>query len=220
RGPTAVPAGRRADACPTADPKVRIAAAAAKTADTAARKCPLVPTFGPETADAVNASMAGTLRPRDVFGPDLDVALHRAATDPAAGRCHNVVAETLARLTAAKLRASSACKASGRKRGTTRSQADRATCRGAMAGEVIAKAISSGQKATARGCAAVDLTTALPGRCEGVSPDQLAACLEGQAECSTCMALGGTDRLDTRCHRFRDGVATLYCGDRPVTDQS
>src|SRR5262249_16158873 len=118
------------------------------------------------------------------------------------------------------LKAFNACKASGLKTGTIRSQADLASCRGAMAGEVIAKAISSGQKATARGCAAVDLTTALPGRCEGVSPDQLAACLEGQAECSTCMALGGTDRLDTRCHRFRDGVATLYCGDRPVTDQS
>jgi hypothetical protein len=213
---SALPPGMTLDACLTADPKARIAAAAAKTATTAARKCPVVPTFGPETADAVNASMVGAIRPQDVFGPDLALVV----TDPSTGHCQSAVANALAKLTAAKLKAFNACKASGLKNGTIRAQPDLASCRGAMTGEAIAKAVSSGQKATERACAGVDLARALSGRCAGVSPDRLAACLEAQAECSTCMALEGTDRLDTRCHRFRDGVATLYCGDRPVTGQS
>jgi hypothetical protein len=32
--------------------------------------------------------------------------------------------------------------------------------------------------------------------------------------------LNGADRLTTSCHRFGDGVATVYCGDRPATAQS
>jgi hypothetical protein len=216
----ALPPGPTAQECLTADPRVRLAAAAAKTADAAARKCPLVPAFGPAAATAVNAAMAGVLRPQDVFGPDLDVALLDVAVDPAGARCQTAVARTLAKLAMAKLKAFNACKAAGLRRGTIRSQADLASCHDAMAGAAIAKAVASGQKATARSCAGIDLARALPGRCAGASPGRLDACLEEQAACSACMALDGADRLGTPCHRFQDGVATLYCGDRPATDQS
>ncbi len=216
----ALPTGVTAQACLGADPKGRIAGAAAKTADAAAKKCPLVPTFGPATAAAVNAAMAAVLRPQDVFGPDLDAALRTAASDPAAARCQVAVAKTLAKVAASKLKAFNACKASGLKHGSIRGQADLAGCQAAMSGETIVRAVAKAQKSLAKTCAAADLPAALPGRCAGRPLGQLATCLEEQAGCSACMALSGADRLGTSCHRFQDGVATLYCGDRPVTDRS
>src|SRR5262249_52125105 len=75
-------------------------------------------------------------------------------------------------------------------------------------------------KTAAKGCADANLATALPGRCAAASLDGIGACLDGQVGCGACMALVAGDRLATPCHRFENGAATLYCGDRPTTTQT
>src|SRR5262249_59818107 len=72
----------------------------------------------------------------------------------------------------------------------------------------------------AAACAGTTLAAAFPGQCAGAAPGRLFACLEPQVQCGLCLALNGGDRLGKVCHRFTDGVATLYCGDRPVTNQT
>jgi ASPIC and UnbV/Domain of unknown function (DUF6851)/FG-GAP-like repeat len=212
--------GTTAQGCLTGDAHGRIAAATAKTEEVAAAKCPLTPRFGPATAAAVNTAMADLLRPQDVFGSDLDAAVVDAAADPAAAHCQVTVAKTLARIASAKLKAFNACKNSGLQSGAIRGQAGLESCQAAMTGPGIAKVVARRQKTAAKACAGVDLAAALPGRCGTRPLDHLGACLEEQSACSACMALDGADRLSTPCHRFQDGVATLYCGDRPVTEQS
>jgi hypothetical protein len=215
-----LPPGMTAQACLASDPRGRIAAAAAKTAASAAGKCVLTPTFGPATAAAVNSAMTSVLRPRDVFGPDLDAALVANDQDPDAARCQVAVAKMLVKIATTKLKAFNACKKSGLQSGDIRGPADLAGCHAAMTGPAVAKVVGKCQGTAAKACAGVDLATALPGRCGGRPLAQLAACLEEQSACGACMALDGADRMTTPCHRFQDGVATLYCGDRPVTNQS
>jgi hypothetical protein len=155
-----------------------------------------------------------------VFGPDLDAAVRAGRRGPAAARCQIMAARTLARIAALKVKAFNSCKKSGLKAGTIRGAADLADCHAATTGAAITAAVTKAQKALARRCADVDLASALPGRCGSVAPAALAACLEEQAACGTCAALDGGDRLGIACHRFQDGVASLYCGDRPVSTQS
>jgi len=212
--------GLTAQACLASDPHGRIAAAAAQTDDAVTRKCPLKPTFGPTTSAAVNTAMASVLRPQEVFGPALDATLIDARVDPAGARCQTTVAKVLVQIAAAKLQAFNECKAAGFRNGTILAPADLARCHAAMTGPAVARTVEMGRRATVKGCAGVDLTAALPGRCAGVPVGGLAACLEAQSHCGACAAIDGADGLATPCHRFSDGVATLYCGDPPDTQQS
>jgi hypothetical protein len=212
----ALPPDMTAQACLGSDPRGAIAKAMAKTEKAAAMHCPLTPTFGPATASAVNGAMAGVLRPQDVFGPDLDAAL----AAPGAARCQVTVAKALVKLAAAKLKAFNACKKSGLDHGEIRGPEGLAGCHAAMTGPAVVKAVAKLQGSAAKACAGADLPAALPGRCGGRPLTELATCLEEQSACGACMALDAADRLATPCHRFQDGVATLFCGDRLVTGPS
>ncbi len=209
-----------AQACVAGDPRGRLARARAATTAAALKKCPLVPSFGPPSAAAVNAAMGGTLRPQDLFGLDLDAVLRDATTDPAAARCQQTAAKQLARIAGAKVKAFNACKVAGLKSGTIRGPGDLAGCQAATAGPLPAKVAAKAAKALAHACAGVDLAAVLPGRCGGAGTTALGSCLEEQAACGVCAALGAADRLGTPCHRFQDGVAAAYCGDRPADTRS
>src|SRR4029077_17651135 len=190
-----LPAGMTAQSCVTSDPRGRIADASAATDEAAAKKCPLVPTFGPATSAAVNTAMTGILRPQDVFGPDLDATLLDAHVDPAGAHCQETVAKTVVKVALAKLNAFNKCKTSGLRNGAIRGPADLEVCHGAMTGPSVAKAMGKAQKTAAKGCADADLATALPGRCATVALDDVGACLEGQVGCGACIALDAGDRL-------------------------
>lgn len=215
-----LPPGTSAQACLGSDPGGRIAAAASSSAVAETAKCSLTPGFGPTTATAVNLAMGQVLRPGDLFGPDLDAALRAAAADPAAARCQVAAAKSLAKIAAAKVKAFNACKAMGLQRGTIRRQADLDACHATTTGPLVGKVVNRTQKTLARACAGVDLAAALPGRCGGGALASLGTCVEEHAACGACTALAGADGLGIACHRFQDGVATLFCGDRPVTGQS
>jgi hypothetical protein len=219
-GAGALPPGVTAQACLAADARGRIAAAAARTDAAAAKNCPLVPTFGAASAAAVNAAMESLLRPQDVFGSDLDAALIDARVDPAGAACQRTVTTGLVKVAIAKVNAFNACKTAGLKDGTIRSVRDLEACHAAVAGPAVAKAVGPGQKAASTRCADVNLAAAFPGRCAAAPLHGLFACLDAQASCGVCLALERADRLTTPCHRFDDGVATLYCGDRPAGDHS
>jgi hypothetical protein len=45
-------------------------------------------------------------------------------------------------------------------------------------------------------------------------------CIGQQSSCGVCLALNAADRLAKGCHTFADGVATFYCGDRPLQSRS
>lgn len=215
-----LPTGLTAQACLGADLDGKTAAAAGRVDATARKKCPLAPTFGAASAADVSTAMVTLLRPQDVLGPDLDAALIDANVDPVGAACQSTIVRGLVKVALAKVKAFDSCTAEGLKAGTIRSAADLAGCHAIATGPAITKTVLRAQKAAAKRCARVDLATALPGRCASTPLAGLFACLDGQTTCDACLALDHADRLPTACHRFQDGVATLYCGDRPVTDQS
>ena len=72
-----------------------------------------------------------------------------------------------------------------------------------------------------RKCEGVALAAAAPGECAADALPDLFACVGFQASCGTCNAVNGGDHVGRACHQFNDvGIATRYCGDRPVTTQS
>ena len=215
-----LPAGQTAEACLASDPRGRIAAAEAETNAIAARKCAATPAFGPPSAPVVNAAMASLVRVRDVFGPNLDSALVDAHLDPRAAACQVAVARRIVRLATAELKAFNGCKAAGLAADTIHSAADLQACTATANTPAVLAAVARSERRAAAACAGTNLAAAFPGRCAGAAPGQLFACLEPQVQCGLCLALNGGDRLGKVCHRFMDGVATLYCGDRPVTNQT
>jgi hypothetical protein len=210
-----LPPGETAESCLAGDPTGKLAAARATIAAVETAKCPLAPTFGPTSADAASAALAGVLRPRDVFGPDLDAVLAAARSDPATARCQVTVARGVAKVARAQVKAFNVCKKTGLKAGTLRSAADLAACHAATVGPGAQRAAARAQRLTSKRCTSADLAVALPGRCRGAALAGLFACLDEQARCGVCLALNAADRLAKPCHRFADGVAAVYCGDRP-----
>jgi hypothetical protein len=220
QGATAGTLGQTAEACVAGDPEGKIATAQARVDAIAARDCTIPPTFGPRSAADVNAAVAEVVRARDVFGPDLDAALIDAATDPAGAACQVAVAKGVARLAVAKVKAFNRCKRTGLALGTIRSAADLQACWAATEGPTIATRVARLAVQVQRKCGTTPIAAAFPGECAAAPPDGLAACVEAEASCGVCLALNAADGLAEPCHRFADGVATTYCGERPVTAQS
>ncbi len=215
-----LPAGQNADACLAGDPQGKLARAQAKVEDVAAEECALAPTFGPVSAAVVNGAFTGVLRVHDVFGPDVDAALLDASTDPAGAACQMAVAKGMAKIANAEVKAFNACKKAGLRQGTIRSAADLQACYAATTGATVARVVARAQRKVSQQCGFTSLAAAFPGKCAGALLDDLFGCLEAQASCGVCLALNAADRLTKPCHRFTDGVASVYCGDAPATDFS
>src|SRR4029450_2460649 len=94
--------------------------------------------------------MTSVLRPRDVFGPDLDAALVANDQDPDAARCQVAVAKMLVKIATTKLKAFNACKKSGLQSGDIRGPADLAGCHAAMTGPAVPKVVGKCQGTAAK----------------------------------------------------------------------
>lgn len=215
-----LPEGQTATACLASDANGRIAALQARTQAIAARKCFKAPSFGPRSAAAVNAAMSGLFHIEDVFGPDVDAAIIDAESDPAGAACQAVVARGFVKVGRTQLRMFNACKTAGLRDRTVSSAAELTECYASTQGQVVTNVVADAERQAGIKCATTDLASTLPGACAGVARDELFDCLQEQTSCSACLALNAADRLTKPCHRFEDGIATFYCGDRPVSAQS
>ena len=213
-----LPAGQSVAACLADDPKGKIARLEAKAAAVAESKCATQPDFGAATAAEVNAGVAGVLRAGDLFGDDLDGAIIDKGVDRDGAGCQEAVAKGLVKVALAQMKAFNRCAKHGLKRGLIASAGDLAACYAAMDGPDAAKIVASAERKALRACEGVDLATAFPGRC--AAAPAFFGCVQDHARCGVCAALNDADRLAEPCHRFADGVATLYCGDRTESEHS
>jgi hypothetical protein len=207
--------GESAAACVASDPRGRIAAARRHVEATADERCAAEPSFGPGSSDEVSTAAARFVRPHDLFGASLDAALLDSRTDPVGAACQRAAARALVRLALARLEAFDRCKAEGLARGEIDSGADLARCYATTSPRFDTLASGVARRA-ARRCDRTTIATALPGKCGGAETGGVVGCLRDQAACGVCLALRAGDRLTHGCHAFANGVATDYCGDRPL----
>jgi hypothetical protein len=118
------------------------------------------------------------------------------------------------------MRAFNACKATGLRQGTITSAADLQGCHAAANGPSVARIATRLERRLSERCDATTVATTLRGKCADAAPGGELECLRDQATCGVCLALNAADHLTHPCHRFADGVAVSYCGDRPATTQS
>ena len=214
-----LPAGQSAAQCLTADARGRVAKAKARAAALAAKKCVVEPDFGP-TAASLRGVFAKLFSVKAVFGSNLDAALIHARANKAGAACQATVARSMAQMARLELREFNRCKASGLRKGSITSAADLAACAGAEPKGRVARAIHRAQRRARRRCAHTSVATACPGECSSAALGALFDCVRARVACDVCLAINATDGAGKVCHRFQDGVATAYCGDRPVTTQS
>ena len=213
-----LPGGETADQCLAADRGGAVGRAKQRTVAIARRKCREVPPFGPQNAQEVNDAFAAPPRLRAVFGPELASVLKTTATDRAAAGCQVAIAKGLALVTLAELREFNRCK-QFKLRHHAMSALPLQTCIGVDTGR-LGQARKAAQALVSRRCSGVALASAAPGECAAAAPADFVACVGQQAYCGACNALNAADHVGLSCHQFSDGVATRYCGDRPVTTQS
>ena len=214
-----LPGGETADQCLAADRGGAVGRAKQRTVAIAGRKCREAPPFGPQNAQEVNDAFAAPLRLRAVFGPELAAVLKTTATDRAAAGCQVAIAKGLALVTLAELGEFNRCKRF-KLRHHAMSALALQTCVGVDTGR-LGRARKAAQALVSRKCAGVALAAAAPGECAADALPDLFACVGFQAACGTCNAVNAADHVGRACHQFNDvGIATRYCGDRPVTTQS
>ena len=213
-----LPGGETADQCLAADRGGAVGRAKQRTVAIARRKCREVPPFGPQNAQEVNDAFAAPPRLRAVFGPELASVLKTTATDRAAAGCQVAIAKGLALVTLAELREFNRCK-QFKLRHHAMSALPLQTCIGVDTGR-LGQARKAAQALVSRRCSGVALASAAPGECAAAASADFVACVGQQAYCGACNALNAADHVGLSCHQFTDGVATRYCGDRPVTTQS
>ena len=208
-----------AERCLQADPGRRIARATRKTLAVFKRRCRVI-SFGPQSGENVNAAFADLVRLHPIFGTPVDAALIDARTDRPGAACQLAVVRGIARLATARIAEFRACAERGLRRGRTTSAAGLEACLAAPAGRRATRARAAAQALVDRRCAGVAMATTFPGECARRPAAELLACAEQQAECGVCLAVDAANTLAHPCHTFVDGIATPYCGDRPVTTQS
>jgi hypothetical protein len=211
-------AGRTIAACVAADRGLVRRESALRHA--AKKACKSPPSFGPSTADAVADAFASMLHPEALFGVDLDAAVIDARRDRRGAACQKAVVQGMARVAAAQIREFNRCKAAGLRKGTIAAAADFAACLGSDPKDRVARARARGRARALRRCASTPVDRALPGECAREELPGLFACCERRATCDVCLAVTAADGVGGSCQRFRDGVATPYCGVRPATGQS
>ncbi len=215
-----LPAGTTLADCLAADPHGRVADAQRRVARLRTGACVTIPapSVGAATAAAVEAAFATVLRGRAVFGPDLDAAMITLGADRRTSMCQEAVTTAMAHLAIARLRTFNRCAAAGLRDGAITSAAALEDCVYADPSGVVARAAANARRKVARRCADVTLGAAFPGTC-GTHP-AFFTCVEQQVDCEVCAAVNHADRLTHGCHRFTDGVATTYCGERPAAAHS
>src|SRR5438132_5162472 len=206
------------DQCLVADRGGAVGRAKQRTVAVAARKCKVAPPFGPQNAQEVNDAFAVSLRLHAVFGPQLGAVLQTTANDRAAAACQIAIAKGLALVTLVQVAEYNRCKQFKLRHGAMSALALQ-LCVGVDTGR-LARARNVAQAFVSRKCAGAALAAAAPGECAAATPADFFACVGQQAYCGACNALNAGDHVGKACHQFTDGIASPYCGDRPVTTQS
>jgi hypothetical protein len=211
----ALPPGETVAQCAVADRKGRLAKAQARTVAAEAANCSYAPNFGLRTAAAVNGIFSNLVDLNDLLGPG-----QQAAIDAGAPACEVMVAKRLAKIVNVRLREFERCMEAGLAAGTIADGNDLMTCDGADPNGKVARTVNKAAAAIAAQCGGANVAAAFPGACAGETAGSLAECVDARIACDTCRALNGANGTSKACHRFSGGVASFYCGTRPVTSHS
>ena len=207
-----------ADACLATETQA-LKRARAKTM-AAAKACPKgLPPFGPANGNDVSGAFSSVVDLASIFGQDLAATLKSAPIDMAAARCQLTLAREFSTYTRFDVAEYGRCSRKLLIKGKAHSAADLEACLTADS-EKRRKAQLTVVKHVAKGCRSMTGTQAFPGRCAHVPTTELGECLTAQAHCGATEAVNDADRLHASGHRFKDGMATHYCGERPETAQS
>ena len=214
-----LPAGQTLEQCTLADARGRIAQARTTTEVAEARWCAGVPPIGPRDADAVNHILGDLRQVPAVFGPDAAAALGASAGQPGRAACQLAVVRGMGRIAVAKLREFNRCKEAALAGGAETADA-LAACVGTDPRGRVARIVTDVDTDAARACGRESIASAFPGECASGPASALGTCVEPRVHCDVCTGLNAADRTSVACHRFERGVATAYCGERPVREHS
>ncbi|MFN8602599.1 MAG: vanadium-dependent haloperoxidase [Candidatus Binatia bacterium] len=214
-----LPAGQTLEQCALADADGRIAQARVTTEVAEARWCVGPPPFGPRDAAAVNHLIDGLFQVRAVFGPDAASVLGASAGDARRAACQVTVVRGLGRIASAKLREFNRCTESALADGAD-AASDLAACIDADPRRRVARVVTDVNADAARTCDGEAVASAFPGACAGDPASTLGTCVEPRVHCDVCTGLDAAQGTGVACHRFEDGIATAYCGERPAQEHS
>lgn len=214
-----LPVGQTLEQCALADADGRIAQARITTEVAEARWCVGPPPFGPRDAEAVNHLIDGLFQVRAVFGPDAASVLGASAGDARRGSCQLAIVRGMGRIAVAKLREFNRCAESALTDGAD-AATDLEACIDADPRRRVARVVTDVDADAARTCGGEAIASAFPGACASDSASTLGTCVEPRVHCDVCTGLDAAQGTGVACHRFTDGVATAYCGDRPVREHS
>ncbi len=207
-----------AQACLTADPKLKVSKAKGKTVTAEASKCTAAPDFGKSPSGQVNA-FAGdeeVALTADVFGANLTPAIILASADKDGAGCQAAIVKAYEKVAATKMKSFLKCKKDGLKAETILSPATLEACFDTMSADAkVAAAVAKITDTVTKKCSATDLDLAFPGGCVG-APD-FTACIDAQVECRVCLTLDAMDDLTRDCDVFDDGVSNASCVTLPPT---
>jgi len=215
-----LPAGQSVEQCVQADASGRIEEARVTTLVAEARWCVAPPPLGPTGALAANAILDDLDQIAALFGPDAAGALADGGTTPGGASCQLAVVRGAGRVAVAKLREFNRCAERGLAAGSIAAAADLQACVGADPRGRVARTVAAAGRRIERGCRGEDVARLLPGACASAAASELGACVEPRVACDVCRGLNGAERTNAACHRFANGEATTYCGDRPVDEHS
>lgn len=215
-----LPAGQSLEQCVAADASGRIEEARITTLVAEARWCVAPPSLGPSGADTVNQILADLDQIPALFGPDAAGALEEGGDTPGGATCQLAVVRGMGRVAVAKLREFNRCAEAGLAAGTIESAADLQACVGADPRGRVARVVDDVGVRAERACRGKAIAALLPGGCASEAAADLGACVEPRVGCDVCRGLNDAERVNASCHRFADGAAVVYCGDRPVEQHS
>jgi len=215
-----LPADQSLEQCVLADGSGRIEEARTTTEVAQARWCAAPPAIGPRNADAVNHLLDELGQVGAVFGDDAAAVLAASAGAPGAVSCQLTAVRGMGRVAVAELREFNRCKESALAAGEVASGDDLATCVGADPRGRVARTNADASVRTTRACTGQPIAQLLPGQCAAATAAGLGACIEPRVHCDVCQGLNAADRMNASCHRFADGEAVAYCGERVVQEHS
>jgi hypothetical protein len=205
-----------ADACVVGDLKGKIAKADAAVLEAGATGC----AFGLQypawfSGDTELALVLGKGNPAPsayLFGPLLDAATVRAATDKNAAKCQGKVQKSAAKLSGTIFKAFAGCTKAGLKDETIDSAAALQACFDTLVLDAKGKIAKSEGKigsTVTKSCAGVDLDQAFPGPCVGAPA--ASACFSAQIRCRSCQLLNQYNGVAYDCDLFDDTTANGSC---------
>lgn len=210
-----------AQACLTADTKLKVQGKKDKTVADQAAFCGTTPNYGYTSAPTVNAAAVdGQLDlVADVFGANLDAAVIDCGTSSAGCKCQSKIIKDVEKLAKTKLGIFVKCKKQALKAGATSVAALAACVTGpdpnSISADAKGKILKDLNKINADIGAECDTPgvtgTAFPGSCTSLSGTALRDCLDARVECRVCQTINEMDGLFINCDLFDDGLANASC---------